>query len=73
MNLEQARRLRDNEDYRAFIEVLKEDEEALKEDMLREDVDPHSYKTAALTIRRVRARLENLIEDLEEDEEESAR
>ena len=69
MNLEQARRLRDNADFQEFINVLKADADALKEDMLREESgNLDKLRHTVLTIRQVICRIDNLIEDLEEQE-----
>jgi hypothetical protein len=73
MDLESARRLRDNQDYVAFTKVLEEDVNALKEDILRDGVDLLSAKTKILTIRLVMNRLTSLIEDMEDSEKESVR
>jgi hypothetical protein len=70
MDLEQARRLRDNADFQTFMGVIKEDIEALKEDMLGDtfkDTLPE-VRAMILAIRRVTGRLDNLIDELEEHE-----
>lgn len=53
----------------AFTEVLKQDIDALKEDMLRDEVDPLVAKAKILAIRQVMNRLTSLIDDLEENDE----
>jgi len=66
MTLEQATRLKENDDFKAFLELLKEDVESIKEDMVNQAISQELFKTQIRlqTIRMVAGRLDHVIEEL---------
>jgi hypothetical protein len=66
MNLEQAQRLEQNEDFKAFLAVLQEDANGLMEDLIYgKDMDEYvRTQCKIIVLRGVTVRLQHLLADL---------
>jgi len=65
MSKEQAERLLDNQDFQAFLQLLNEDAEQIKEDLVLNPLDDFIKTQVKIqTIRSVAKRLGHLIDEL---------
>jgi hypothetical protein len=66
MNLEQAERLNGNEDFKAFISVLKSDAEGIMEDLIcqKDQMELMRLQEKIIVLRGVALRLGHLLTDL---------
>ena len=65
MTREQGERLRENEDFKAFLQLLHEDAEMIKEDLVLNPLDDFiKTQIKVQTIRSVAKRLDHLIDSL---------
>ena len=65
MTREQAERLKENEDFKAFLELLHQDAEMIKEDLVLNPLDDVlKTQIKVQTIRSVAKRLDHLIDEL---------
>ena len=67
MNLEQAERLNGNEDFAAFIAVLKEDADGLMEDLVygKDPAELMRVQCKIIVLRGVTVRLKHILADLQ--------
>ena len=67
MNLEQAERLHSNEDFAAFIAVLKSDAEGMMEDLIymKDPQELMRLQEKIIVLRSVTVRLQHILADLQ--------
>jgi len=74
MTLEQAERLKENEDYKAFIEQLKTDAASMTEDLIygKDPTELMRIQEKIIVLRGVTVRLQHIIADLRPEAPASA-